>query len=235
MAILAEGNTSAREDAGTFWVKASGAGLRDIGEAGFIQCLFEPILRGMSHKSLPDDKVRSVLQSAVCDRSSGLAPSVESFMHAYLLSLPGVEFVGHAHPIAFLSLMCLEEAGQFADQRLFPDEIVCCGAASAFVPYVDPGLPLARAVQESVESYYHANAELPKTIWLQNHGLIAVGRTTAEVMSAMLMSEKSSQVRLGALSTGRKLQPLSQEQVARIHTRPDESYRQKMLFITETH
>ena len=39
--ILGEGNTSARADADTFWVKASGTELRTIDCTGFVRVSFE--------------------------------------------------------------------------------------------------------------------------------------------------------------------------------------------------
>jgi rhamnose utilization protein RhaD (predicted bifunctional aldolase and dehydrogenase) len=124
----------------------------------------------------------------------------------------------------------LSEASEICKQRLFPDEVVCCGPESAFVPYADPGLPLAKAIRSSVEAYVQAWGAVPKTIWLQNHGLIALGRSRAEIESASLMAAKAAEVWLGALSTKRKLCPMTSAQVERIHYRPDEHYRQKLLW-----
>ena len=157
-------------------------------------------------------------------------PSVETFMHAYLLNLTGIEYVGHTHPTTLLSLLALNDAKAMATVRVFPDEVVCCGPATAFVPYVDPGLPLALAIKDSVEAFVDEFGELPKTIWLANHGLIAIGKTTAEVESATFMAEKAAKVRLGAIGSGKSVRPLSKVEVERIHRRPDEHYRQRLLW-----
>jgi len=229
LAILAEGNTSAREDADTFWVKASGFSLQNIGAEGFLQIRFAPILDSIASGSASDEEVREVLKLARVEEGA-LMPSVETFMHAYLLSLSGVSYVGHTHPVNLVSLLCLAEAEPMAAMRVFPDEVVCCGPASAFVPYVDPGLPLALSIKESVERYVDERGEIPKTIWMANHGLIALGNTRGEVESATYMSEKAARVRLGALSTNRSLRPLLKPEIERIHGRPDEHYRQKLLW-----
>ena len=71
-------------------------------------------------------------------------PSVETFLHGYLLSLPGIQFVGHTHPVAVNSIMCSKHAKEAVSGRLFPDEIVCCGPAVCYIEYTDPGLVLAR-------------------------------------------------------------------------------------------
>ena len=221
LAMLAEGNTSAREDDATFWVKASGRSMRDIGPNGFVRMSFAPILAA---EGLDDAGVREVLASSR-DEPGELLPSVETFMHAWLLTLPGVEIVGHCHPTDLLGVLCRPEAEAEARRRYFPDEIVCCGPASAWVPYVDPGLPLARAVRAGVEAHVAEWGAIPKTIWMGNHGLIALGANRPEVEAATLMAAKAARVRLGGATT-----PLSREQVERIANRPDEHYRQRLLW-----
>lgn len=63
---------------------------------------------------------------------------------------------------------------------------------------------------------------------IQNHGLIALGATTGSVLAATLMAEKTARIFLGAESLGGAV-PLTPQNVARIDSRPDEHYRQKML------
>ena len=150
-------------------------------------------------------------------------------MHAYLLSLEGIGYVGHTHPTPLISLLSVDGCEEIAGLRLFPDEIVCCGPATAFVPYVDPGLPLARAIRSSVEAFIAKFGMVPKTIWLQNHGLIAPAKSIRDVESATYMGEKSARAWLGALSTGKDLVPMTQQAIDRIHTRPDEHFRQKLI------
>ena len=229
MAILAEGNVSGRADEATFWVKASGTSLSTLDEGGLVRVAFAPLLEALS-LSLDDTGVRAVLSGSRVDAGVTATPSVETFMHAYLLGLPEVGYVGHTHPTPLLSLLALEDAPSYARQRMFPDEVVCCGPESPFVPYTDPGLPLARAIQVAVEEYIAQWGAVPKTIWLGNHGLIALGRSVAEVESASRMAVKAAQAWLGALATGRAIRPLTNAEVERIHTRPDEHYRQRLLF-----
>ncbi|AIE86340.1 class II aldolase/adducin family protein [Fimbriimonas ginsengisoli] len=228
LAILAEGNASARVDAETFYVKASGFSMCGIGPDGFVLVRSRPILDAFDGPELDDAGVRSLL--ATCTDSEKRLPSVETFMHAYLLSLPDVHVVGHTHPTPLISLLSLEDAPQIASQRLFPDEVVLCGPESCYVPYADPGLPLALGIRTAVVEYAQRLGSLPKTIWLQNHGLIVLGKSTREVESGTLMAAKAARAWLGALSTGRPIHTMSADQVARIHNRPDEHYRQKLLW-----
>ncbi|MBC8066478.1 MAG: class II aldolase [Chlorobia bacterium] len=227
LAILAEGNASAR-DGDSFWVKASGFNLSSLTEDGLVEVDFPAAYRLLDKASLSDAEIREALKS-ISVGSSGLMPSVETFMHAFLLALPGVGFVGHTHPTPLLSLISTTSASDLAKKRIFPDEVVCCGPETVFVPYADPGLPLAQAVMSSVEEYIRHREETPKTIWLENHGLITLGQTAQEVLSGTLMSVKAGRVWLQGFASGLELKPLSAEQIDRIHTRPDEHYRQALL------
>lgn len=229
LAMLAEGNVSGRsEPEGTFWVKASGFSMTEIGPEGFVQVSGKPILDAYD-EDLDDAGVRQVLKAACHDTGRSVMPSVETFMHAYLLSLSNVAYVVHTHPEPLLALLSTEGSESLAAQRFFPDEIVCCGPASCWVPYTDPGLPLAREIRARVEAYRQVQGEYPKTIWLENHGLISLGKSASEAKSGTLMSAKAARVRLAAISSGRPLKPLTEAQIDRIHTRPDEHYRQRQL------
>lgn len=231
LAMLGEGNTSCLgQEEGTFWVKASGCQLGTIDAGGFVLMRSEPLMQALTGPALTDQEVKGLLTAARVDQGQPLMPSVESFMHAALLGLPEVRVVGHVHPTALLSLLCLEGAEEIAGQRLFPDEIVCCGPATCWVPYTDPGLPLALAIMSATQAYIQKWGRNPKIWWLGNHGLIAVGANTKEVESAILMGAKSARVWLGAVQSGCSITVLTLDQVERIAGRPDEHYRQKMLW-----
>jgi rhamnose utilization protein RhaD (predicted bifunctional aldolase and dehydrogenase) len=225
LAILGEGNTSCRADADEFFVKASGHSLDGIGPEGFVRCRFAPILAAAAAGSASDEEVRRVLADARGD-PTGPMPSIETFLHAHLLSVDGVEFVGHTHPVSVNALLCSE--GADLNARLIPDHVVCCGPASCVVPYADPGLPLAQALKAAVASYVKAHGEPPRLILMQNHGMIALGGRPEEVISCSLMAEKAAQIYLGACAAGRP-RSLTPENVERIHVRPDEAYRRERI------
>jgi len=153
LAILGEGNTSARVDDECFLVKASGSSLATLSEADLTLCSFRRVLAMFEMEGLSDEDVDEHLMRSRLQENSR-KPSVETLFHAWLLTLPGVAFVGHTHSVAVNQILCSPRAREFATKRLFPDEIVCCGAASVFVPYTDPGLELARAVRHGVEGIY---------------------------------------------------------------------------------
>ena len=224
-AILGEGNSSAHADADTFWVKASGTEMRTIDSSGFVQVRYDRVL-SMLERDLSDDNVKAGLEAAKVDASVASRPSVETVLHALALQLEGVRFVGHTHPTAVNAILCSQKAEEAIAGRLFPDEIVYCGLAPVYIPYTDPGVPLARKVRDSIDEYLAEYREAPKVILMQNHGLIALGETAAQVENITAMYVKTARVIIGAYALG-GLHFMSPQAVDRIHTRPDEAYRRQ--------
>jgi rhamnose utilization protein RhaD (predicted bifunctional aldolase and dehydrogenase) len=229
LAMLGEGNTSCRLDADTFLVKASGSSLANLEESQLVACRFSVLLPLLKAGPMTDAEVEIVLLESRVD-STQPKPSVEALFHAYFLSLPGIEVVGHTHPVAVNSILCAgdEISHRFAHQRRFPDEIVCCGAKSVVVPYVDPGTILAQRIHVETDAFIAAENRPPRLILLQNHGLIAIGPSTGSVLAATLMAEKTARIFLGSETCGGSV-GLTPQNIARIDSRPDEHYRQRML------
>lgn len=229
LAMLGEGNISCRLDADTFLVKASGSSMANLQEDQLVACRFSALLPLLRAGAMSDADIESVLLASRLD-SSQPKPSVEAVFHAYLLSLPGIEIVGHTHPIGINSILCAgeESCRRYALERRFPDEIVCCGAKSVFVPYVDPGIVLAQTIRTETDRFVQDEGRPPRLILLQSHGVIALGSSTGSVLAATLMAEKSAKIFAGAATLGGSV-ALTPEHVARIDSRPDEHYRQRML------
>jgi rhamnose utilization protein RhaD (predicted bifunctional aldolase and dehydrogenase) len=229
LAILGEGNTSVKLDANQFAIKASGCCLNTLTEADVTICDSEKMLALLDHRSLDDETIDEALFDARID-AHAKKPSTESMFHAWLLSLDGVNFVGHCHSLAANQILCSPRGRDFAERRLFPDEIVCCGAASVFVPYVDPGLPLGREIRERTKEFLKKQGCVPRLILLQNHGIIALGATANGVLACLLMAAKAAEIFLGAATLGGPIF-LTPHHVERITLRPDEAYRQRELQI----
>lgn len=227
MAILGEGNTSARLSAETFRVKASGGNLGALREEGTVECRFDKLLPLLEQEGMSDAEIDQALFGSRVDASAG-KPSVEALFHAWLLALPGMEYVGHTHAVSVNRILCSPRAREFAGKRLFPDEIVCCGVASVFVPYTDPGLKLAQAIRRETAIFIEKHDRPPRVILLENHGIITLGATPGAVLAAMLMAEKAADIFTGAALLGGPVF-MSAEQVERIAGRPDEHYRRKAL------
>ena len=227
LAILGEGNTSARLSGETFLVKASGSSLGTLGEPDLVECRFAPLLAMLDRTDLTDQQIEDALFACRVDPGAK-KPSVEALFHAFLLSLDGIAYIGHTHPISVNQILCSDRAGDFATGRLFPDQIVCCGPASVFVPYTDPGLKLAQVIRVETLRHIETFGAPPRAILLENHGLITLGASPAAVKAAMFMTDKAAQIFAGAAVLGgpRFLAP---DQVDRIANRIDEHYRQRAL------
>lgn len=228
LVILGEGNTSAKISDETFYVKASGTQLETIDAGGFVEVSTVRALAILEEDDPSDERIIELLRESGVD-GSGLVPSVETILHASLLSMPGIQFVGHTHPVAANAILCSANPELLVNQRMFPDDIVCTGPSAVYVPYTDPGVKLARAVREGVAQYVEANGFLPKLILMQNHGIIAIGKTAKEVETITSMHVKSCTIALGALVAG-GVNFLTPAHVERIFNRPDEKAREAMLF-----
>jgi rhamnose utilization protein RhaD (predicted bifunctional aldolase and dehydrogenase) len=227
LAILGEGNTSIKLNATQIAVKASGCCLATLTEADVTVCDSARLLGMLEQKSLSDEAIDEALLDACADEKAR-KPSVEAMFHAWLLTLDGVNCVGHCHPLSANQVLCSPRARDFAERRLFPDEIVCCGAASVFVPYADPGLALAREIAERTRAFHQQNGFVPRLILLQNHGIIALGASASAVLACAMMASKAAAVFMGAAAMGGP-NFLTPQHVERIADRPDEAYRQKQL------
>jgi rhamnose utilization protein RhaD (predicted bifunctional aldolase and dehydrogenase) len=226
--IQGEGNTSARADATSFWVKGSGCELREITAEGFVRVAFDRVLPIFDRGPMSDQDVQDALEAAKVDPGVKRRPSVETLIHALCLTMEGIHFVGHTHPVPVNALTCSTAFETAFSGRLFPDEIVVCGPAPLLLPYADPGVPLARKVKELMAEYMQHYGSAPRVVLMQNHGMIALGRTPAEVERITAMMFKTARILLGALAAGGPhfLRP---EDVERLHHRPDELYRRSQL------
>jgi rhamnose utilization protein RhaD (predicted bifunctional aldolase and dehydrogenase) len=228
--ILAEGNTSARIDDGSFWVKASGSHLERAGADDFVALQLDPLMAVLrTDEELDDGALRDTFRKARLDDQAGdAAPSIETFVHAVCLELGGARFVAHTHPTAMNKLLCARDSRALLRGVVFPDEAVVCGPEALFVPYAEPGLPLGRALLAGFEAFLHEHGQAPRTVLLGNHGLVTLGATATEAAAITAMAVKAARVRLGALLAG-GLQPLTSEQAARLAGRQDERDRRQRL------
>jgi rhamnose utilization protein RhaD (predicted bifunctional aldolase and dehydrogenase) len=224
LAILGEGNTSARVDAETFWVKASGIQLGRAGRDGFVRVRFAPILDALDGPALDDAALRELLKAATAEGQR--PPSIETFLHALCLGQEGVRFVGHTHPSVAVGLLSGLRSRELFGGCLFPDQIAVLGPALAYVPYADPGLPLALTVRQTLAGFVNCYRRGPKILLMENHGTIALGSTAQEVLNLTQMLVKTCRILAHSIVAGGP-RYLSPAQVERIDTRPDELLRRK--------
>jgi rhamnose utilization protein RhaD (predicted bifunctional aldolase and dehydrogenase) len=225
-AILAEGNTSAQVSDGSFLLKASGLSLSSVDAGSFVEMRTAAVLELLDAPSLSDEQLTLALSA--CRVGDGARPSTEAPLHALALTLGRASFVGHTHPTAVNSILCSKNAAVLSEGVLFPDQVVVCGRHPLFIPYVDPGVPLAFELRVRLRKHLDAHGTPPRVIYLENHGLIALGRTPNEVLHVTAMATKTARIMLGALAAGGP-NYLGKHDAIRIETRPDERYRQHLL------
>ena len=221
--ILAEGNTSARIDDGSFWVKGSGVRLEHARDAeAFVAMRLEPLMAALRGDEVGDTDLKGLLAGARVEGQEGdNAPSIETFVHAVCLAVGGALLVAHTHPTAVNALLCARDAEATYQGVVFPDEAVVCGPAPLFVPYGEPGLPLGRLLLDRFEAFMAERGVPPRLVLLANHGIVALGGTAAEVAAITAISVKAARVRLGTLAAGGP-SFLSPDQADRLAGREDE-------------
>ena len=220
--IIGEGNTSARIDDQSCFVKASGSSLGVIEAHDFVEINCKRILQLLDGDPSDETVTRALMQARVEPEKAG-RPSVESTLHAVLYELTDAQFIGHTHAVAANFILCSQYAHEIV-RHIMPDAVVVLGPYMVFVPYTDPGVPLAREVRHRVQKVIEMHGETPRTIWLQNHGLFALGQSAKQVENVMQMAAKHARVLTYARLLGEP-QWLSDHDIARLHTRPDEEVR----------
>jgi len=232
LAIIGEGNTSAKVEVknitDSFYIKASGTQLATVTGNDFIEVYFEPIVQLINMENPNAEEINYIFEKAKVDKKYRANPSVETLLHAICLNLEGVNFVGHTHPTAVNRLTCSKSFPENLKGRIYPDEIVLLGKESIFIPYTDPGVKLAQRAKKEIEIFLNKYGERPKSVYLQNHGFIALGSTPAEVENITLTANKAAEIRFGALLTG-GINTFSEDIVNYIAERRDEKYRQSLF------
>jgi rhamnose utilization protein RhaD (predicted bifunctional aldolase and dehydrogenase) len=232
LVILAEGNTSARIDDESFWVKASGTSLAQADDASaYVAVRLAPLMATLRETGeLDDEEAKRRLRGAAVDqREDGPVPSIETYVHAACLDVGGATFVAHTHPTVLNALLCSQRAEAAYRGVLFPDEAVVCGAVPLVVPYAAPGLALGRVALERLEAFVAEHGEPPRMVLLLNHGLFTLGASAAEAAAITAMAVKAAHIRVGALATGQPLRFLSAEQAVSLYGRADERARRERL------
>lgn len=225
LVILAEGNTSIRTGPDRMLVKASGSQLGTAAGEDFIEVDTRIMLDLVNDEAAGEDDVERVFGEL---SRGGQRPSVEAMLHAICLSAGGASVVGHTHPVPVNIILCSPHAERMSSDVLFPEQVVILGRKPVFVPYMDPGLTLARAVQREMLRQIELGGAPPKVVYLGNHGIFALGESAAEVLQITAMAVKVSRILGGAITVG-GVRTLSENEVARIDRRPDEIYRRQVL------
>ena len=227
LVILGEGNTSAAVGDGTFWVKPSGTELATIEARRFVRVDLERALSVLEDPARTQEEVTKRVQDAVVGNTQE-RPSMEALMHAVCLSLGKASFVAHTHPTAVNVVTCSQLFWELFQERIFPDEVVVCGRHPLLLPYKAPGFPLALLLEAKMLEYIDEHGGPPRWVLLQNHGMIALGRSADEVRAITLMAVKTARILAGA-NTLDGVRFLGSEEADDLDRRPDEKYRQSRI------
>lgn len=227
LAILGEGNTSCDLDDGTFLVKASGTSLGTLSPDGLSRVSHAKVDALLDRAHITEQEIEDGLVACLADPAHK-KPSVETFLHSICLREPGVKWTGHTHSTSVLSILASVRGTEPFLRHVCPDAIVVCGRHVLAIPYLNPGLDLARAVRDGLADFRAEHGKPPKVILMQNHGPVALGASSKEVLNIMLMLDKWARVLLGAYAAGGP-NFLSEEDAEKIDSRLDEAYRRKMI------
>ncbi len=164
------GNASVKVD-GVLWIKPSGVPLATLSADDLVGLRNDVLLDALrSDEPVAGDPVQAAAARALIEAPGGRRPSVEILFHALIPDA----LVLHTHPLVANALTCNTDAAALV-ARLFGDEAI-------FVPYTDPGVPLARKIEE-VRGAYAARTgrPAPGVTLLGNHGIIVSGNSAAEL------------------------------------------------------
>ena len=159
------GNTSLKED-GLLWIKASGKWLAQAGtDDMFVPVPMEHVLRKLEcgDERFGEYSTRS---------GAMLRPSVETSMHAVLPQ----RVVIHVHSVRAISWAVQVNGKSEVGPRLK-------GLRWSWIPYIHPGVPLARRIQYELSSR-------PEVLLLGNHGLVVAADTVAEAEELLFEVER---------------------------------------------
>ncbi len=124
--------------------------------------------------------------------------SMELGFHTFLLGYENINFISHTHPTKTLSILSSNKILEFANERIFPDQVIFNGGKSCVVPYAKPGDELTLSIKINVTQFIEENNTFPKLILLQNHGIIACGSTIEECTIISDICEKSAEIYLSS-------------------------------------
>ncbi len=177
------GNASVKVD-GVLYIKPSGVALATLAADDLVPLDMEPLLALLhaddaengaagamadAADAAGDPVMRTAMAARLAD-VGGRRPSVELLFHAFLPE----RFVLHTHPLDINAVTCNRDGAAIA-ARLFGDRAL-------WVPYTDPGLPLARAIVEARRAHVErTGGPAPAVTVMQNHGIIVGGDSAAEI------------------------------------------------------
>ena len=184
------GNSSAKAE-GVMYIKPSGAPLAELTAEALMGLELRPLLELLDAPEPPDspggtDEVMGVAIASRVGPGDGRRPSVEFLFHALLPQ----RYVLHTHPISVNALTCSSRGRELATE-LFGDQVL-------WIPYTNPGLPLARRIRDGRREHEtRTGGPAPSALLLQNHGLVVAADSPDEIDRVSKWIVEAIQARLG--------------------------------------
>ncbi|MFL5728717.1 MAG: class II aldolase/adducin family protein [Cytophagaceae bacterium] len=165
------GNSSVKLNDGTMLIKASGFLLSEVTEEKGYSKLDNEALKNIfssfSPESIKDKRQRESYSKELVEKATITGyprPSIETLLHSLLQ-----KFVLHTHPVLVNAITCRSN-WQSILSLLFPEAV--------FVSYKTPGVDLALMLKQELNK----NTDLPKIVFLQNHGIIVSSDDAEEII-----------------------------------------------------
>lgn len=143
-------------------VKGSGSDMATIGVSGFTGLRMDDLLPAEKIEKMTDIEMMDYLKKSMVDPSEP-APSVESFLHAFI----PFTFVDHTHSDHILML---------TNSGMSADKISSILGHVMVIPYIPPGFILAREMLSTISKL----TPDVRGIVLEKHGLFTFGETATE-------------------------------------------------------
>ena len=171
------GNTSVKLNGSEMLVKASGFRLRHAAERqGFVIVNYANIKNYYSRTKAGARDAEKTSMDFVLKHTKNLKanlrlrPSIETGFHSFL-----GKYVIHTHSV-YVNIVACSKNGRVLARRIFsdyPERVL-------WIPYSNPGFYLTRRIMQEVRRYRRKFKDLPRVIFLQNHGLIVSADSARE-------------------------------------------------------
>ena len=167
------GNVPCKEDE-VLYIKPSGVSMASLSHEDLVPLKIDVLLNALhSDDPVEGDPVQVAARAAQIGKLDR-RPSVEILFHA-LIDDP---LVLHLHPLTINALTCNQYGFRLAQEIL--------GDRAVWVSYEDPGVPLARRIEQARQEFVDQSGKsAPKITLLGNHGLIVSGETYEDVSASI--------------------------------------------------
>jgi L-fuculose-phosphate aldolase len=197
-----EGNISKKTNDGII-IKASGSNLRHLKESDLVTYDFNGNQTNNFNKK----------------------GSMELSFHLFLLNNYNIKYVAHTHPTNTLKILVSDKINEFANKRLFPDQVIFNGKKSCVIPYSLPGQLLTTQIKNHLNDFITDEKYFPNLILLKNHGVIVCGNSIEECIYGTEICEKSAEIFL----TDFNRDYLTENEVNDLINDEQEKYRKALL------